>query len=130
MSVALQATPFARRWPYDGPVTAFIPNDEAMARLGPERVDRLLAATPARDLMDAVLAHVAPGASSVPAQDKATLRMADGRSVPWGTGSAGACVDNAAVTQELSVPPHRVFIVDRWLPPVRQPGTVAARSQE
>lgn len=107
MSVALQGTSLARRWPDDGPVTVFVPNDAALARLDPGAVRALIAPEANERLVRAVLGHVVSGTRVAVSAEKADLRTLGGGSLRLN--------GEARVVESLEVPPHRIHIVDRWL---------------
>jgi uncharacterized surface protein with fasciclin (FAS1) repeats len=117
MSVALQATRLARRWPHDGAVTVFIPNDEAMARLGTNLIEPLLAAGAERELERVVLAHTVAGCPALPETGKAALRALDGRKLEYEKTSGARQIGDANIVAAVDVPPHRVFLIDRCLMP-------------
>ncbi|MBI3514709.1 MAG: fasciclin domain-containing protein [Proteobacteria bacterium] len=61
LATALYGGRLRRRWRWPGPVTVFAPNDAAIAALSRERYGRLLSRDGARELVDFIAAHVAPG---------------------------------------------------------------------
>jgi hypothetical protein len=97
LAVAAQATSLARRWPHAGPVTAFVPTDEALQERAGDWMERLLAVGAERQLQEWVLAHVASGR---------------------GDGLPSMAPIHTKIVECFDVPPHRVSLVDQtWAVP-------------
>ncbi len=117
MSVALQATQLARRWPHDGAVTAFIPNDQAIAREGSRSIEALLAPGMENALQRFVLSHTMAGCPALPEAGPATLRTLDGQMLRYEKTSDAARIAEANFVEAIDVSPHRVYLIDRCLMP-------------
>ena len=117
MSVALITTSLARTWRYAGPVTAYIPTDDAFKDRGWESVASLLRPEMSRELKDIILNHVAASvvAGSV---SRSTQQVAlSGAPIHCRTDNEGDLVKGARILRRLDVAPHHVCIVDRLLVP-------------
>jgi tetratricopeptide (TPR) repeat protein len=130
MSVGLVATSLARRWRHDGPVTAYIPSDDAFGNQGWDGLAPLLVPDAADDLETIILNHVAPGARSGSASGSWEQVALSGKLLCCHAGSDGEFVNDARIVRRLDVPPHRICIVDRLIAPSNRaagPSAIAPR---
>jgi uncharacterized surface protein with fasciclin (FAS1) repeats len=119
MSVALQGTRLAARWRYDGPVTAFIPNDAAF-QSSEGLADGLLAESARFSLIATVLNHVCAGRIVAPsAGGTSHHETLGGHSLQLCADESGRLRVNGSVSvvDEIEFAPHRVLVIDKWLTP-------------
>jgi uncharacterized surface protein with fasciclin (FAS1) repeats len=108
LSVALHATPLARRWRHDGPVSVFVPSDDAIERYGWAKIESLMALGASAQLVEAVLNHTVPQRLAGERLDSSSLKTLGSRPLRLG---------GASVREAYDVAPHRVFVVDDWITP-------------
>jgi len=106
VSLAVQGTHLPRRWPFDGPVTAFVPVDAAF----PHVPDAILSERNRRALAGFVLDHVVAGAA-VPRANH-VLTTLGGRRLSVSGNNDVVLVQGARILQRLDVAPHHVYLLD------------------
>ena len=116
MSVGLLATSLADGWRYDGPVTAYIPTDEAFGTW--DALAPLLSPGGAGALENFILAHVAPGVAADPPQGSWRQTTLGGAPLLCQTGPGGEFANDARIIGRIELPPHRICIIDRLLAPI------------
>lgn len=118
MSIGLLTTPLASRWRYDGPVTAYIPTDDAFGPEGWEALAPLLAPDRAQDLKHIILKHVIRGVrfeTSAGPWQETTL---GGLTLHGRTRSGDKFVNEAKVVRQLDVGYHQICFIDQLLVPI------------
>jgi tetratricopeptide (TPR) repeat protein len=115
MSIVLNTTPLARRWRYDGPVTAYIPTDDAFRDAGLEDIAQLLRPEARHHLDRFILNHVVPGAPLEAASHAGKQVALSGAAIDFQSDGALERVNGARILRRLDVPPHQVCIIDRLL---------------
>jgi hypothetical protein len=109
ISLALQCTPLARRWPVDAPVSAFVPLDTGL----PEIPSALIRDIGAATLMKWILNHVVAGTAQFTAGQ--SLTMLGGKVHRIVEDSGGTFINSSRIVRCLDVAPHRVYLVDKPL---------------
>lgn len=115
LATALYTARLRRRWHWPGPVTVFAPSDAAFARLPPDEYRRLLSAGNEHELVDVVMAHVAPDAIDAPTEPRLPLPLAtvDGRKLSIEHAPQGLRVNGLAVLERRELPGgHVVCVID------------------
>ena len=115
MSIGLVATSLASRWRHDGPVTAYIPTDDAFGNRGWDTLAVVVAPERADDLERMILNHVVEGVTSNSASGSWQQVALSGAPLHYRIDRGGEFVNGARITRRLDVPPHRICIVDRLL---------------
>jgi uncharacterized surface protein with fasciclin (FAS1) repeats len=100
LAVALYAGRLRRHWHWPGPVSVFAPNDEALAALGQDGLERLLSKDGDAALRALVLAHVVSGAADLGAA--AELRSVNGNRLEISGG--GTRVNGRRVLETIRLP--------------------------
>jgi tetratricopeptide (TPR) repeat protein len=117
MSVGLVATRLAGRWPYRGPVTVYVPTDEAFGKNGWGALESLLRPERGRDLRRVLLNHVVAGVGDDAAAGASQRVALDGSPLHVSCRDDGDFVNDAKIVRRLDLPPHQVCIIDRLLAP-------------
>lgn len=117
MAVALIATPFASRWPDDGPVIIYVPNDDAFGTSGWERLEPLLRPERARDLRRVLRNHVVAGARGDAASGTRQQVTLDGSPLNVSRRDDGDFVNEARIVRRLDQAPHKIYVIDKLLVP-------------
>jgi uncharacterized surface protein with fasciclin (FAS1) repeats len=98
------------------PLTIFVPNDEAIGSLPPGDFDRLIEHEGRRNLLGAMLDHVAAEEHAAADAWQTEYRSVNGTRISVQSGAGQPRADRpASVLKELRAGPHRIYIIDRVL---------------
>lgn len=118
ISVALNTTSLTARLRCDGPMTAFIPNDEAFGERGWEALAPLLRSEQANELESAVLNYIVPGVRDADASASWEEIALGGMPLHVRNDGDASFVNEARILHRIELSPHQICVIDRLLQPI------------